>query len=83
MLCLEVTVNAWQRRPRDVSGRRVEGTRRAGRFAEPAVTVASAPPAPDVGTIVRDALEKVDLPQVMLTWLVLLYVAALLQHCPR
>jgi hypothetical protein len=38
---------------------------------------------PDVRTIVRDALEKVDLPQVMLTWLVLLYVAALLQHCPH
>ena len=38
---------------------------------------------PDVRRFVRDALEKVDLPQVMLTWLVLLYVAALLQRCPR
>jgi hypothetical protein len=38
---------------------------------------------PDVSRILSGSLEKSDLPRAMLTWLVLLYVAALLQHCPR
>lgn len=37
----------------------------------------------DVSRFIPGPLEKTDRVRVMLTWLVLLYVAALLQHCPR
>jgi hypothetical protein len=38
---------------------------------------------PDVSRFIARPLEKPDRGRAMLTWLVLLYVAALLQHCPR
>lgn len=38
---------------------------------------------PDLGRFLPGSLEKADRGRAMLTWLVLLYVAALLQHCAR
>lgn len=38
---------------------------------------------PDMSRLLSGSLEKSDRGRAMLTWLVLLYIAALLQHCAR